>query len=171
MPTTYDIGAYIPSLKEPQHKTYLGNASLFTGYVDAATMIGAATGTTSDTVVIPIITLPHGALIDKWEIKSSQMNTGALMDIGFRYVNPASATANPRYGVAGKGMPTASATQFATNLAVGAGAVATSDVLYDPFICQADVQIILTIDTASGDMLPSNAKIALIMTGRYKGAL
>jgi hypothetical protein len=167
---TYDIGAYIPSLKEPQHKTYLGNASLFTGYVDAATMIGAATGTTADTVVIPIITLPHGALIDKWEIKASAMNTAANLSIGFRYVNPAAAIANPRYGSAAKGMPTPSATYFATDLD-SASLVNTSDILYDPFICQADVQIILTIDDATGDMLPANAKIALIMTGRYKGAL
>jgi len=167
---TYDIGAYIPSLREPQHKTYLGNASIYTGYLDEAAAIGAATGTTGDTVVVPLITLPHGALIDKWEIRFSAFGASGQCDIGFRYKNPAAAVANPRYGVAGKGMPTASATEFATNIDVSSAGT-TSAILFDPFICQADIEIILTINGQTGDIVPANAKVALLMYGRNKGAL
>jgi hypothetical protein len=167
---TYDIGAYIPSLKEPQHKTYLGNASVYTGYLDQANQVGAASGTTGDTVVVPLITLPHGALVDKWEIRFSAFGGSGKCDIGFRYKNPAAAVANPRYGVAGKGMPTASATEFATDIDVSSAGT-TSALLFAPFLCQADIEIILTVNGQTGDIVPANATIALMLTGRNKGAL
>ena len=172
---TYDLAAYVPSLKEPQHKTYLGNTSRYIGYLDQATAVGAATGTSGDTVVVPLITLPHGALIDKWELKWSAFGASNVLNLGFRYVNPAAAAANPRYGVSGQGMPTASATQFKSSLDVSSAGT-TSDIFFlstsgcTPFLCQADVQIIATISGGS-TIVPANAQIALILSGRNKGAL
>ena len=168
--STYEVGQYIPSLREPQHKTYLGNTSVYTGYLDQAAMVGAATGTTGDTVVIPLITLPHGSLINKWEIKFTAFGTSAVAQIGFRYVNLPSAVANVRYGHTGYGFPTENNALFSTNLDVSAAGT-TSDVLYTPFLCQADVQIVVTISGQTGAIVPSASKIALLMTGRAKGAL
>ena len=170
MPSTYDIGQYIPSLREPQHKTYLGNATLYTGYLDQATQVGAATGTTGDTVNVPLITLPHGALINKIDIRFSAFGASGVINLGFRYKNPASAVANQRYGVAGKGMPTANDDEFFANLDVSSAGT-SSLILFTPFICQADVEIVAKISGQTGDIVPANAQIALIMYGRNKGEL
>ncbi len=170
MATTYEVGQYIPSLREPQHKTYLGNTSVYTGYLNQATMVGAATGTTGDTVLIPLITLPHGSLIAKWEIKFTAFGTSAVGQLGFRYVNLPSAVANVRYGHSELGFPTENDDEFHANLDISAAGT-DSDILYTPFLCQADVQIVLKVSGQTGAIVPADAEIALIMTGRAKGAL
>lgn len=170
-----DLSPYSPppSVKEPGHKTYLGNQSNYVGrFLNGSAVYGLSA--TTDSVIVPLLVLPGGASIDRWSLSYTAFTTGAVLNLGFRYVNKPAAVANPGYGTLAKGYPTESATQFASSLSIAAANTAGSPYtvqLNPAFFPNVDVEVIATISGTSGtNIIPANMSLVLSMEGRFKGA-
>lgn len=166
-----DLQGLIPSLTDPQHKTYLGNASFYVGRLDGS-LPAKGVSVSSDVVTVPLITLSHGALIDSVELKFSAFGTGAKAKLGFRYVNYPSASSNPNYGSAAWGLPTQAIDYFIGETDVSSAGSVGPTLLTAQFLAQQDVQIILTVYGSSGtNIIPASATAVVRLSGRAKGGL